>query len=159
MIEHKTADTILESIFEVSIGGVTFPVALPKNATIIRLSELVSLLPELQIEEKTDILNNVLQRAKDMRILGDIIALLVCGEIAPLKLYSLGSMIKHWRWGRRFRKVRRLVLYEMSPRETLSVLQKILARQEIGDFFVLTTSLKEANILKKTRGVGTTASG
>lgn len=154
MVEKKVADTILQSTFEVELGGVTYTVAPPRTATIIRLSELSARLPLIETDEY---LTEVLSKGKDAKVIGDIVALLVCGEIPPLRIYNIPSIIAHWKRNRRFRKVRRLSLYSISPRDLMIVLSKILGRQEITDFFTLIVSLRSANILKRTRG--TTASG
>lgn len=148
MVERRVADTILQSEFKVEIGGRNFRVAPPTNATIIRLSEMVVNLPDIETDNA---LEEVLKNGRKARVLGDIIALLICGEIAPLRIYNLGSIFSHFKRGRRFRKVRRAILYKTSPTETLITLSEILKRQEIGDFFHLIASLKSANILKKTR--------
>lgn len=155
-IEKKTADAILDSIFRVKIGGVTFKAAPPKNSTVIRLSEMASELPNI---ETNNVFYEVLENAKNAWILADIIALLICGEIEPLKIYSIKSILKHWRRNRKFKKIRTLVLYESSPSETVKVMTEVLGRQDVGGFFTLIISLKSANILKQTREMKTTASG
>lgn len=148
MVEKRVADTILQKPLEVDVGGVKYRVAPPTNATIIRLSEMVVNLPPMQ---KSNVFEEVLKGAKNSKIIGDIIALLVCGEIAPLRLYSLRSIFSHFRRGCRFRKVRRKVLYKSSPRDTIVILSQIIKMQEIGDFFTLIVSLSNANTLKPTK--------
>lgn len=156
MVEKKTADTILDSTFRVKIGGVTFNVASPRNSTVIRLSEMVVNLPLIETD---NVLNEVLEKARHSRIIADIVALLVCGEIEPLKVYSIISILKHIKRNRKFRKVKRLVLYRCSPGETINVVSTILGRQDVGSFFTLIISLKNSNILKPTREMKTTVSG
>lgn len=148
MVEKRVADTILQKPLEVDIGGVKYMVAPPINATIIRLSEMVVNLPPMI---KGNVFEEVMEKGRDSRIIGDIIALLVCGEIAPVKFYSLGSIFSHFRWNRRLRKVRRAVLYKTSPRDTILLLSQIIKMQEIGDFFTLIISLNSANTLKPTK--------
>lgn len=149
IIEQKVADTILQTDFSVLIGGVNYNVAPPTNATIIRLSELVVNLPDIETDDPLD---EVLKNGRKSKVVGDIIAVLVCGEIAPLRLFNLGSIFSHFRRNQRMRKVKRQVLYKSSPRATLIVLRQIIQKMEVGDFFSLIVSLKSANILKKTRG-------
>ena len=156
MIEKLAADAILESVFRVKIGGETFKVTPPKNSTIIRLSEMVVNLPEV---EEGNALAEVLKHAKDSKIMAEIIALLVCGEIRPLKLYSIKSWITHYLRSKKFNRIKNRVLYDSSPGETLKVLATILGRQDVGSFFALIISLKETNMLVRTREMKTTASG
>lgn len=149
MVEKRVADTILQKPLEVVIGGAKYKVAPPKNATIIRMSEMVVNLPLMT--KKGNVFEEVMTKGRNSKIIGDIIALLVCGEIAPLRVYSLGSIFSHFKRGRRFRKVRRSVLYKTSPRETIVLLSQIIKMQEVGDFFTLIISLNNANTLKPTK--------
>lgn len=148
MVEKKVADTILQSTFKVELGGVAFDVAPPSTATIIRLSELSTYLPLIETEKY---LEEVLSKGKEAKAIGDIVALLICGEIAPLRIFNIPSIISHWKRNRRYKKVRRLALHNITPRNLMILLSKILGRQEITDFFTLIVSLRSANILKPTK--------
>ncbi|MEG2281741.1 MAG: hypothetical protein RSB93_00770, partial [Rikenellaceae bacterium] len=78
-IENKVADTILQEPQEVEVGGVKYSVAPPTTATLIRVSELVSEMPHIKMTSK-NILYEVLNVAKDCRVIGDIIAVLILGD-------------------------------------------------------------------------------
>jgi len=78
-IESKTAEAILERKKQITIGDQTYEVAQPTMATLILVSELVSQLPQTRMDPE-NILTETLRVAKDCRILGDIIAVLILGE-------------------------------------------------------------------------------
>ncbi len=148
MLEKQVADTILQTNFEVDVGGVTFRVAPPTPATIIRLSDYSTNLPEILTE---NYLQETLKHGRNSKVLLDMVALLVCGAIPPVRIYSISSIIQNIKYNRRFRKVRRLAMYKGTPRELLVLITKLLGRTEITDFFMLIVSLKSVNILKRTR--------
>ena len=177
-LEKKVADTILQRASgSIEIGGVEYPVAPPTVATIIMVSELVSTMPE--VDKKTgNILYEVLGTAKDLSVIGKIAAVLILGAKRvkeQRKLAKVEGKIRKrsWSW-RRFRFVYETatriggilevdyiagrILDEVSPETLLKVVSKRLGLMQIGDFFALTTSLSEANRLKRTKEVGT-ASG
>lgn len=156
MVEKKVADTILQSNFTVEAGGAKFNVAPPRTATIIRLSELVVNLPMIDSKEYLD---EVLKKGRNAKVIGDVFALLVCGEIPPLRIYSPVSIFAHFKRAKRYRKAKRHALYRVTPRELMLLISQILGRQEISDFFTLIASLRSANILRETKTTPTTASG
>lgn len=119
----------------------------PRNATIIRLSELVSSLPEME----DDMFNELMKKGYKTKVLADITAVLVCGQIKPLNVFNPFSVIKHIIWRKRYKKVKRLAMYDSSPKMVEQALLKLLPYQELGVFFSLITSLKGVNTLKPTR--------
>lgn len=147
MIEGEVASAILDKRIEVSIGGEIFEVSSPRNATIIKLSEYASMLPTYT----ESVFSSIMEKGKLSTAIFDIVAILVCGQIRPLQVFSVRSHIKYWRWRRKFRRVRRKARYDASPSDLENVLTKILPHQQLGVFFSLITSLKEANVLKPTR--------
>ncbi len=147
MIEGEVANAILDKRIEVSIGGEKFKVSPPRNATIIKLSEYASMLP--QFDE--NVFKSIIEKGYKTASLFDIVAILVCGQIRPLQVFSVRSHIKYWRWRRKLRRVRMRAKYDASPSDLENALTKILPHQQLGVFFSLITSLKEANVLKPTR--------
>ena len=172
-IESKVKQTILQEPIEVTIGGVLYKAAPPSVATLICVSEAVSLLPHIRLEPEK-VVDEVLSVAKDCRPLGDIVAILVlgakgltetrrevktvekrrfCGLIKEQEQVEVVEVIDHKS------NLAKTILEELSPRELKTLVGTLLEKMEIGHFFGLTTSLIEANLLRPTREVVTTASG
>ena len=145
-IEKKTGETILQHGVEwFEIGGRRYAVGKPSVATVIMVSELIGDLPVSDVG--VDPVGFVLRSAKDMRVLGRIGALLILGA---------KSLRKGWfGWWRR-RSLDRLsesLLEEWSSGELLELVTDRLGAMDLGSFFVLTTSLASANVLRSTSGV------
>lgn len=177
-IEKKVADAILErDSVSLTIDGHTYPIAPPTPATIILISELVAEMPVVEISAE-NILTEVLKTAKDMRIVGDIAAALVLGgaRVKEQRMVekSVVKPCRRFNWRRlRFvpgtkteyvyvpevERLAELILDHCEPRTLNDVVTKRLTNAQIGDFFGLTTSLSEANAIKRTREVEATASG
>ena len=77
MIEREVANAILDKRIEVSIGGEKFKVSPPRNATIIKLSEYASMLP--QFDE--NVFKSIIEKGYKTASLFDIVALLVSAQI------------------------------------------------------------------------------
>jgi len=77
-IEKQVAATVLQKPIEETIGGETYQIAPPSCATIILASELVAQLPAIQLNPE-NIASETLYVAKDCRILGDLLAVLILG--------------------------------------------------------------------------------
>ena len=178
-LEQEVADSVLESKgAAITIGGTEYRPAPPTIATIIEISAIVSTIPTVN-KDSDNILYEVLRTAKDMRPLGDIAAVLILGskrarENRPITKAGEKTEARYWSW-RKFRMVtetkqgedttvseRRYlsdaILSEMSPHTLLELVIKLIGNLQLGDFFELTTSLSAANLLKRTKEVGT-ASG
>lgn len=176
-IEKKVAETILEKpTDEITIAGKAYPIAPPTTGTLIMVSELVSTFPAVDKNAK-NALYEVLRTAKDLSVIGRIAATLALGA----KRIKEGRWIpkeitEHymgWSW-RKFGKVEKTrtvtawvpeidylaekILDEMTVESLNNIIVKRLGNSQFGDFFVLTTSLSEVNLLKRTREVET-ASG
>lgn len=179
-IEQKVAETILERKAEVlTLDGTDYEIAPPTLATIIMTSELVSLLPKINLESK-DLLNEVLRNARYCRTLGKIAAVLILGakRVQENRLVTPATPSQEKPGGlkRIFRSARRnasgkkmirevdylaqIVLNELSPVTLQAILNRRLIDMQIADFFALTTSLTTANQINPTREVDeATASG
>lgn len=156
-IESKVANCILEISSEsIKIAGEEYLIPTPTPATLILVSELVAQMPV--VSNNTDnVVNEVLGKAKDLSVLGKIAATLILGA----------KRIKERRHRRVPRSLRRIseleylseiILHEVSNTDLLKLISSCLNNLQIGDFFVLTTSLSAANMLKRTKEVET-ASG
>lgn len=172
-IESKVKQTILQDTIDVTIGGKVYKVAPPSVATLICVSEAVSMLPAVQLEPKK-VLDEVLSIAKDCRPVGEIVAILVLGAKGLTESRKTVKTVEKRRfWGliKEQKQVEveeiidnkaalaRTILEDMSPSELKELIGQLLSQMEIGHFFGLTTSLIEANLLRPTREVVTTASG
>jgi len=165
-IESKAANTILERKREITIGEDTYQVAPPTMATLILVSELVAQMPQTEMDPE-NILTETLRVAKDCRVLGHILAVLILGEdfIPQQEIPS-----RKLRWWEARDSIKRHVdprdelaakiLKTLGPKRTKEMAVELLKGMEISDFFGLTTSLIEVNLTKMTREVEkTTASG
>lgn len=168
-IEEQVASAILEKpIGELEIEGVVYPIAPPCISTLILVSEIVSQLPVVDKCEPEQVLTSVLHHAKDCGKLGEIVAVLLLGRKGLTEEVEVTETVQEpYIFGllKRSRKVTRKVIVDRKAElaqkvldnVTPSVLQDIIVRRlttlEIGDFFAITTSLSEANLLKPTREV------
>lgn len=164
-IENKVASAILERPgASICLNGKEYRIAPPSLATLILVSETISAMPVMEKVDNDKITPAVLHNAKDFRALGDIAAILILGakglvekrrRSIPRKGLS-GLFAKQEETEETVdlkAEVSKAVLEEMTPSSMLNLIYTQLKYLEIGDFFVLTTSLSEANILKPTKEV------
>lgn len=177
-LEKLVTDAILQRASDVIvIDGTEYPIAPPTPATLILVSELVSTLPAVN-RQADNILLEVLSVAKDLTVIGKITATLILGakRIKEKRYITIEhtTETRRWSWKRlRFvveratttRKVLEVdylaerILDEVTNETMLRVVLKRLGMMQIADFFELTTSLSEANQLKRTREVVATQFG
>ena len=164
-IEQRVASAILErpvTFFE--IDGVRYDIASPTIGTLIAVSEIISTLPAIDFtNDSKDIVKIVLRTAKDYRALADIVALLVLGaKNAPQShenentikcTFGLFKRSKRKKKATKHKELAQLILDNMRPSVMMNIIIKRLRDMEVGDFFAITTSLKEANIIKPTAEV------
>lgn len=152
-IEKQVSATILQKPkAEVSIGGRIYKISAPTPATLIRVSELIAELPQLKMDSN-NILSETLATAKDCKIIGEICAILILGAKK-----ERDADVSKWSW-RKFRfvkdrEVRQLandILYECEIKDMCELVTSRLLNMQIGDFFALTASLFEANLLRRTK--------
>lgn len=166
-LEKRVVDAILERPAEViEIDGEKFPIAPPTVATLMLVSELVADMP-MTAKDTDNVLIEVLATAKDMAVIGKIAAVLILGAKRVAEKRSRVAKVSwHWSWRCMGRKpvtvlesevdwLARRVLEEVSPSVLMKVLTKRLLQMGVTDFFGITTSLSEANQLRKTREVAT----
>lgn len=177
-IEQKVAAAILQdNIAELEIQGRVYKVAAPSIATLIRVSEMVSSIPVLSTgsSNEDNMITSVLANAKNYRVLGLIMATLIlgsrdCKERKTVDIKRKKHILGFFKRERitqkeitidRKQELADLLLENMSPSTLWNLILKRLVQMEIGDFFVITTSLNAANLLKPTTEVEnkTTASG
>lgn len=152
-IQKKVADAILQTPFIVRIGEVEYKVAPPSIATLIRVSELISTM-RFQMD-KDDILNSVLRYARECRVIGDIVALIILGIKGCVVEEKVVK--KRW-WGLwkyetvvevdKQKELSEIVLNEFSPNELKNLLAQLLTELQVSAFFGLTASLVDINLLE-----------
>lgn len=145
-IEKKVLETILDRPIVLTIGGKTFNAARPTVATVIEASEYMSELPAIKLSDE-DVLTEVLAIAPDCRPLGKVAAALILGA-EPNKQSSLFSK------RRKSKKIDHLadfILCSLTPTEMMSVIKQLLDIKTVTDFFAVTTSLTEVNLLRRAR--------
>lgn len=176
-LEKKVADAILERSTDIiTIDGREYPIGPPTAGTLILVSELVADMPEI-VEKPENYYHEVLRVARDVSVLGRIVATLILGakRIKEQRKVIAESSVEQKRWSwRKFRKVSIMttekkeileidylagrLLDEVTNETLLKIVAKRLGMLQVKDFFELTTFLSVANRLKATREVET-ASG
>ena len=173
-LEKIVTDTILQRAADViTIDGKEYPIASPTPATLILISEQVSTMPDIDKDAK-DIVCEVLGKAKDFSVIGHIAAILILGakRIKEHRIVesTYNVIAKKWSW-KKFRYVMTTetltkkavevdylaerILDEVTNGTLCKLISKRLYEMQLTDFFVLTTSLSGANLLKRTREVET----
>lgn len=168
-IEELVASAILEKpIGELELDGKVYPIAAPCISTLILVSEIVSTLPVVDDCPKDEILTSVLHHAKDYGKLGDIVAVLILGRKGLTEEREITETVSApFLFGllKRKKKVTRtvtvdrkaelaqIILDNVTPSKLQELIVNRLTTLEIGDFFAITTSLSEANLLKPSKEV------
>lgn len=165
-IESRAADTILEKkIGTVEIDGVTYDIAPPTVATLILVSQIISRLPVVERVTGAAVVNAVLHHAKDFNALGELAAVMILGAKNLTEKREIVTYTRKWFGLRRVKCVREeiidrksilaeRIIQTLSPTELHNLIISRLNNLDIPSFFVITTSLSEANMLKPTREVG-----
>ena len=164
-IESKVAAAILEKpVASIELEGKTYDIAPPSIATLILVSEIVSGLPEVEPVSKDKIVYWVLQNAKNYRALGDFVAVLILGAKGLTETTTRKVVKKRW-FGLvkveieetatidRKAELSRIILENVRPSVLFNIVIRRLNDLEVGDFFGITTSLAEVNLLKPTKEV------
>ena len=164
-IERKVADTILQKPQEVKIGDTVYQMAPPTLSTLITVSELIARLPAVKMNTD-DLFKESMYVAKDCAVLGEILAVLILGtkdikekrEVEQTRFFGLLRTRRQIEVDRKMELAQK-ILNEVSPAELNTILIGAFQEMQISDFFGLTTSLLEINLLRRTREVVTTAFG
>jgi len=160
-IETKTAETVLETPFSVSVGGKSYEVARPTLSTLIEVSKFISQLPEsIETVEQNDdaILKEVLSIAFDCGYLGDIVAILILGSkgIKPttkaitVKKYGFIPIKKTISVNPQA-ELSQIILEELDPKELFNMTISLLHKLEVAFFLSTLIFLKGVNLLRKTK--------
>ena len=176
-IEKKVTDAILQrASLSIEIEGREYPIAPATPATLILVSELIAEMPEVR-SNVDNILFETLRTARDCKVVGKIVATLILGakrikENRSLTIEKESSSRRFsWRKLRFINEVKdievvseleylsTLILENCSPAAIGQVVSQRLMDMGLSDFFGLTTSLSEANLLKSTKEVEATQFG
>lgn len=159
-ISTLAGQTILqEPLTDIHIGAHTYDIPSPSIATLIRVSELLAQTPLIPTEDlkASDIIYTSLHYAKDYRIIGLVVAVLVLGA----KTCDEPVTHRHGFLGLRRETHKRCewlaidVLETMTPTEVLQLLVQLIKTLDIAPFFAITTSLNAINLLRPTKHVRT----
>ena len=127
-IEKQTADAILQSAKEtIEIGGQQWEIGKPTVGTIIMASEMISQLPKFK-DGMTgkDIIPEVMRVAKDAKIIGKIVALLILGAKRVQEHRKSGKR-PWWRW------ILDFVFHRKQIREEIDTLADLILQELDSD--------------------------
>ena len=160
-IEKKAARTILDSPIvarvvdsslavplKLQIGEHEMVVPAPTMATLIAAGEYISELPAIKLSED-DILTESLCVAPLCKPIGKVAAILALGADTTKRL---SRRLKR-RKSKEIDQMADYLLRSLTPTQMLSLIRQILDVKTISDFFAITTSLTEANLLRRERKV------
>ena len=174
-MEKIVTDAILQRVSDsLCINGNEYPIAPPTPATLILISEQIAEMPDIRFDSD-NILLEVLGKAKHCKSLGKIAATLILGakrinehravfayKVVPKRVFNW----KKFRWETKYLRKKQvevdeleylsnIILEECTNKTLREVVARRLSNMQISDFFGLTTSLSEANLLKRTKEVET----
>lgn len=151
-IKQRTARAILAKPIRVKIGNDSYTIARPTIRTLICVSEEISKLPEFRFEHGKE-LSGTIAFARHAKNIGLVLATLMLGVKPYYRPVSkaINTIRKKW--------LSEKLLTCYTPSELAIALTSLIMEMQIGDFFTITTSLNEINLIKTSKEVGTTASG
>ena len=143
--EQMVSDTLLSGGVSVSIGSTEYKVYPPTLATWVEVSALIAQVTD--VEERDMTLYDLIALGSDAETYAHILATLIAG-------------VKRDNEAER-RKTAETLLYTATIPDLATALFTVLETMNIGELFMLTTSLKKTMITKPTKEVGneTTALG
>ena len=157
-IEKLTCDTILQNPITITVLGKEYKVAPPSVATLIEVSKYIAQIPEMNVNEKGNVLTEVLASAKDCGCFGDIAAILILGKknLVSRKKYFLGLFSRE---ENNLKKLADELILNLSAEELNGLIQEIFKTLRVDFFFAVSIFLQNVNQLRKTKEKETTASG
>ncbi len=143
-VEQRVVDRINNMPMDVIIGGTKYRVKPPTLSTIFRVSAIVSAFPQSETKLSNapeEVLKHVLLNAYQYSQAGDVIAALVLGwNKNPTEEFIA-----------EYEALSALVEDTFEPREYDQLLQRLLNVQQTADFFALTATLSELNLIEGKR--------
>lgn len=154
-IETMTADTILQRVQTIKIGGVDYIIAPPTLATLILVSEEVSHLPKIEFKESS-VIEDGIRSAKDYKALADIVAILILGanrlvveEEYTKRVLGIFKRKCTRKVDMKARITEAMLNVELS--ELTTAVTAILQTMQFEHFFALASFLTNINLTKATR--------
>lgn len=143
--EQMVSDTLLSGGVSVSIGSTEYKVYPPTLATWVEVSALIAQVTD--VEERDMTLYDLIALGSDAETYAHILAAFIAG-------------VKRDNEAER-RKTAETLLYTSNVPDLATALFTVLETMNVGELFMLTTSLKKTMITKPTKEVGseTTALG
>lgn len=80
--ESKVAESILQESKAIEVGGKVYKVASPSIGTLIKISEFISHMPEMNTEAE-DPIGEALRVARDCGVIADVFATMIIGAKKP----------------------------------------------------------------------------
>ena len=166
-VEKKVSKEVLQQPEEISVGGKTYTFYPPSVATLILASEAISQLPQVKLETE-HLAEDSLYAARECRILGDIVAILLLGARHLTEVQKVvRTHEKRLFWGLlRYKRTReeevtvdrkaelaKTLLEELTPRDLHTSRRSYYRECSWRIFFGLTTFLIEINLTRPTREV------
>ena len=162
--EASVAEVILQQKMVIDVGGTEYEAAPPSIGTLIMASEAVARLPKLQLDEK-HMIEDMLREGRHCRAIGEVAAILILGSRKAKERIRVRTRIGGRLLGlipisrtagrtmRRYELLAGRLLDFFSPRDLYSLIARLIGRQQIGDFFGLTTFLNDLNLTRPTKVV------
>lgn len=158
-VESKVANELLQRDEEIVIGGKTYMVAPPTLGTLVDASEEYSKIPHINVS-KENLVTDVLREARKARNIARPVAVMILGAERVEK----SRRCNHTGFfGKLFRRKKtdivedlahELLLNTRTP-ELTEAMAKLVMRQDVSDFFALTTFLATINVTSPTKEVET----
>lgn len=164
-IEQRAADEILQQPSSITVNGIEYHIPPVTLATLILASKEISRLPDKAMDSNNVVFESM-ARAEEYRSVADMLAVLMLGSKGLTErrkerrshLFGLLHIDRETEVDRKSELSNR-IMEEWSFSQMYSVFKDIVRRMRLRDFFALTVSLAEVNMLRQTRGTVTTASG
>lgn len=135
---------------QITIGGEVFNPTPPFMETMILVSEKISEIPKHEYKED-DMLFGALANARHYRPMVDAIAILVLGanNLEREGKKRLFGLLKPRRVNE-LARVSKLISTTKTNREIVMLFRELLEGLQVGDFFVLSSILREINLMDRT---------
>lgn len=165
-VESIISDTVLQNSKKKILGGKEYQIAPPTLATLIEVSKYISSLPDIpEPKDEDSTIAHAVAFACDSSFIGDVCAILLLGkknligtkEVVKTRLFGIIKQ-KHTVEVNRQEELAKELLENCSNEELHELISDCLSMQKIAFFLSISNSLKEANLLRKTKTI-TTASG
>ena len=145
-IESQAADVVFNRKMVITVGERTFTLPRPTIATLIAASEVIAELPEKQMNPERP-LTESMAVATSCKPIGRIAAILLLGA----RKGKSSSVLKEALWRLKTRRYGRELLRSLTPDEMKDLIFGILNGAKVDNFFGLTTSLIEVNLLRRSK--------